>query len=280
VGSGVFVATVDAQPVQNAAASQTQATVSYLAGNPTHLAVTSVPGSAVAGGDFSVTVEAQDVNGNAAVVPQDTDVTLTLASHDGGGAAGALTGETATIAAGTSAVTFTGVEYTKAENITLTAARTAGDALATSAPSPSIAVGPAAGSGDASTLTPTSATLTADGSSQQVLTVQVEDAFGNTATSSGDTVTIAKQSGTGSISSAAYAGNGRYTATVTAPATAGSGAFVASVNGTPVKSGGASQTQSSIAYVPGPADASQSTLTPGTANLTVGGSTQVLTVQV
>src|SRR5207247_1387281 len=35
VGSGVFTATVDAQPVRNGTAGQTQATVAYLAGNPT-----------------------------------------------------------------------------------------------------------------------------------------------------------------------------------------------------------------------------------------------------
>ncbi|HEY6962615.1 MAG TPA: invasin domain 3-containing protein [Gaiellaceae bacterium] len=279
VGSGVFVATINGQAVKSGTAAQTQATVNYAAGNATKLAITSVPATASAGQDFSVTIEAEDANGNPAVVGQDTDVALALASRSGGGAAGSLTGTTSTIAAGDSSVTLSHVQYTKAEDVTLDATRTAGDALAAAPASTTISVGPGTASGATSTLTPTAATLTADGSTQ-VLTVQVEDAFGNALTSSGDTVTITRQSGAGSVGSAVYAGNGRYTATVTAPTTVGSGTFVATVNAQPVKSGTAAQTQSTVTYVPGPADAAHSTLTPAAANVTAGGSTQVLTLQV
>src|SRR5260221_232463 len=74
--------------------------------------------------------------------------------------------------------------------------------------------------------------------------------------------------------------NGKYTATVTSPTATGSGVFVATLGGSAVKSGTASQTQSTVTYTPGAADATQSTLTPTSASITANGSsTQVLTVQ-
>jgi uncharacterized Zn ribbon protein len=129
-------------------------------------------------------------------------------------------------------------------------------------------------------LTPTSASITANGSATQVLTVQAKDANGNNETSGGATVTITKLSGTGSIGSVTDNGNGAYTATVTAPTATGSGVFVATLGGNPVKSGTGSQTQATVTYVPGAADATQSTLTPTSSSITANGSaTQVLTVQ-
>src|SRR5438477_11205566 len=94
-----------------------------------------------------------------------------------------------------------------------------------------------AGAADAaqSTLTLTSATITADGSTTQVLTVTAKDANGNTLTSGGATVTITKQSGTGTIGGVTDNGNGTYTATVTSPTAAGSGVFIATLGGAAVK---------------------------------------------
>ena len=99
-----------------------------------------------------------------------------------------------------------------------------------------------------STLTPTSASITANGTSTQVLTVQAKDASGNNITIGSSTVTITKQSGTGTISAVTDVGNGTYTATVTSPTATGSGVFVATVGGSPVKSGTASQTQVTVTY--------------------------------
>ncbi|WP_411845027.1 autotransporter-associated beta strand repeat-containing protein [Roseibacillus persicicus] len=87
------------------------------------LAVTSVPATATAGSDFSVTVEAQDVNGNPLNVSQDTEISLSPSGS------GTLTGNTATILSGTSSVTLSTVQYTAAEDITLAAAQTSGDPL-------------------------------------------------------------------------------------------------------------------------------------------------------
>jgi hypothetical protein len=102
-------------------------------------------------------------------------------------------------------------------------------------------------------LTPTSSSITANGTATQVLTVTAKDANGNLETSGGSAVTITKQSGTGSIGSVSDNGNGTYTATVTAPTATGSGVFVGTLGGNPVKSGGASQTQATVSYLPGPA---------------------------
>jgi hypothetical protein len=100
-----------------------------------------------------------------------------------------------------------------------------------------------------STLTPVSSSITANGTATQVLTVTAKDANGNPLTTGGATVTITKQSGTGTISSVTDNGNGTYTATVTAPNSSGSGVFVATLNSNPVKSGSASQTQATVTYV-------------------------------
>ena len=112
-----------------------------------------------------------------------------------------------------------------------------------------ITAGPA--DATASTLIPVSGSITANGSSTQVLTVTAKDAYSNNVGVGGATVTITKSSGTGAIGSVTDNGNGTYTATVTSPVTVGSGVFVATLGGAAVKSGTASQTQSTISYIIG-----------------------------
>src|SRR5207253_33603 len=122
--------------------------------------------------------------------------------------------------------------------------------------------------------------ITANGTATQVLTVQAKDANGNSLTSGGSTVTITRQSGTGTITAVADNSDGTYTATVTAPTATGSGVFVATLGGSAVKSGTASQTTATVTYTPGPANATQSTLTPTSATISANGTaSQVLTVQ-
>ena len=110
-----------------------------------------------------------------------------------------------------------------------------------------------ANSADQSTLTPGSVTITANGTSTQVLTVTAKDANGNNMTTGGANVAITKSSGTGSIGSVTDNGNGTYSATVTSPSTIGSGIFVATLAGAPVKSGTASQTEATVTYIAGAA---------------------------
>ena len=71
---------------------------------------------------------------------EDTEIVLTTA--DG---TGVISGQTATITAGTSSVTLSGVQYAVAENITLVASQTSGDLLVPSAESSTITInaGPA-----------------------------------------------------------------------------------------------------------------------------------------
>ncbi|MDB4740528.1 hypothetical protein OAF87_01785 [Akkermansiaceae bacterium] len=99
------------------------------------LAITTAPASAVAGADFSVTVQAQDSNGAplAGGVSQDTVITLTTPSGTG-----VLTGNTATILTGTNSVTLPAVQYTVAEDITLVASQMGGDLLVQSSESSTI----------------------------------------------------------------------------------------------------------------------------------------------
>jgi len=129
-------------------------------------------------------------------------------------------------------------------------------------------------------LTPTSSSITADDVSTKTLTVQAKDANANNLTSSAGTVTITKQSGTGTIGAVTDNGNGTYTATVTSPTATGNGVFIATLGGAQVQGGAGSQTQATISYTPGSASAAQSTLTPTSASIIANGSsTQTLTVQ-
>ncbi|MHA8056932.1 invasin domain 3-containing protein, partial [Aquirufa nivalisilvae] len=124
------------------------------------------------------------------------------------------------------------------------------------------------------TLTPTTSTITADGLTTQVLTVTAKDANGNNIGVGGATVTITKLSGLGTISAVNNVGDGTYTATVTSPTSSGSGVFVATIGGTVVKSGGGSQTQSTITFAPGTAT---KLVVTGTGTQTAGG-TQTITL--
>ncbi len=104
-----------------------------------------------------------------------------------------------------------------------------------------------------STLTPTSSSIIANGSSTRVLTVTAKDQFGNNLTSGGPVGVISNLSGTGTISGTTNNGNGTYTATVTSPTSIGSGIFIATLGGNPVKSNTGSQTQATVTYIAGAA---------------------------
>jgi autotransporter-associated beta strand protein len=93
------------------------------------------------------------------------------------------------------------------------------------------------GSGTASaahsTLSPGLASLTANGTNTQVLTVQARDTNNVNVTSGGATVVFAV-SGAGTIGATTDHNNGTYTATLTAPSSAGLGTITATLNGTSV----------------------------------------------
>lgn len=116
--------------------------VSQSSAGADQLAIILAPPGAVAGTDFSVTVQAQDETGTPLVggVTQDTEIVLTSP-----GGTGILSGHTATILTGTNSIVLPAVQYTVAEDITLVASQTSGDLLIPSAESSTITVnaGPA-----------------------------------------------------------------------------------------------------------------------------------------
>lgn len=102
-----------------------------------------------------------------------------------------------------------------------------------------------------SMLTPVSSNLAANGTSNVSLTVTLYDTDGNVAAVPGQTVTITKQSGGGTLGSVSDNGDGTYTALLTSPTTTGTAVFVATVNGSQVQNNTGSQTQATITYVAG-----------------------------
>ncbi|MBK6489448.1 MAG: hypothetical protein IPF98_21920 [Gemmatimonadetes bacterium] len=276
VGSGVFVATLGGAPVQDGTASQTQATVTYTVGaaDAARSTLTPTSTSITASGTSTqvLTVTALDANGNALATG---GATVTITRQSGTGTISAVTD------VGNGAYTATVTSPTAVGNGVFVATLGGNPIQDGTASQTQATVTYTVGAADAarSTLTPTSASITANGTSTQLLTVTAYDANGNALASGGATVTISRQSGTGSISAVTDVGNGTYTATVTSPTAVGSGIFVATLGGTPVQDGTASQTQATVTYTVGAADAARSTLTPTSASITANGtSTEVLTV--
>ena len=177
-------------------------------GTASKLAILSVPTSATAGQNFSVTVQSQDTNGNPANVVQATGVLLASSGS------GTLSGKTGTINAGANSVTLTSVQDPKAETITLTASSTSGDNLSTSAASPSIQVN-AGKTNQSITFGPLANksygdppfTVSATASSGLPVTFSI---LPGPATIAGNTVTV---TGTGTVTvEAAQSGNTNYNA--------------------------------------------------------------------
>jgi hypothetical protein len=275
-GSGVFVATLGGSPVKSGTATQTTSTITYVPGpaDATQSTLTPTSASITANGTATqtLTVTAKDAFGNSET---SGGATVTITRQSGTGTISSVTDNgNGTYTATVTAPTATGSGVFVA-TLNGSPVKNGSGSQTTS----TISYVPGAADATRSTLTPTSASITANGTATQVLTVTAKDAFGNNETSGGATVTITRQSGTGTISAVTDNHNGTYTATVTAPTATGSGVFVATLNGGQVKSGSGSQTASTITYLPGPADATQSTLTPTSASITANGTaTQVLTV--
>ena len=159
----------------------------------TQLAVTSVNDGSnpTAGTGFSVVIQAQNSHGNATNVAVDTAVSLSRYSGTGT-LGGTLTG---TIAAGTGSMTISGVTYTKAESgVSLTVTRTSGDILSAGHGAP-FTVNAGAAAKLAFTTPPGLGTPGTPLTTQPVVTLQ--DANGNTVTSTVQNVTLAIQNNPG-----------------------------------------------------------------------------------
>ncbi|MBA9084868.1 acyl-CoA hydrolase [Fontibacillus solani] len=119
-----------------------------------------------------------------------------------------------------------------------------------------------------STIEVGNAILTADGTSQTLITVKLKDTQGNALTSGGATVVV--KSTLGTVSAVTDNNNGTYTAMLTAPTTVGTATISASVGGNPIAS------TSSVQFVAGASSAANSTIEVGNAILTADGTSQTL----
>ncbi len=123
-----------------------------------------------------------------------------------------------------------------------------------------------------STLSGTSATLVADGSDSEVITLQEVDGSMADITTGGDVVTMSAT--VGSLNAVTDNTDGTYSATLTSSTVAGAGNVTASINGVPITSDFA------VALVAGTADATTTTISAATSPITADGvTTSVITVQ-
>lgn len=131
---------------------------------------------------------------------------------------------------------------------------------------------PGAASAAASAISARESSITADGSSQTLITVQLKDAYGNDLTTSGGPVTISTTDGT--LGTVTDHGDGSYSAVLTASTAAGP----AVISG---KLSGISLTQTTtVHFVPGAASAAASAISARENSITSDGSSQTLiTVQ-
>ncbi|MFI2104620.1 invasin domain 3-containing protein, partial [Isoptericola sp. NPDC019693] len=114
-------------------------------------------------------------------------------------------------------------------------------------------------------------TITADGASTSIVTVTLQDAYGNPLTASGGTVTMATDAG--SLDEVTDNQDGTYTAELTSSTTAGTATLTFAVDGAEADK------SASVAFVAGAADAARSTIAADPTQLTADGtSTSTVTV--
>ncbi|MEX0742443.1 MAG: invasin domain 3-containing protein, partial [Phycisphaeraceae bacterium] len=194
IGSGVFVATLDGDPVQSGGVTQTEATVTYTAG-PAAGIVLIGPDDVVAGAiSDELTLTVVDAYGNPTVAGAET--VFSLSSTNGGTAtfysAGSNPLTQLTVGAGESSITFR-YRNTLASTHTVTATGASGNpALIAETADHDITADPAA---PAQLSLTGPASVAADVAGNFVLTV--EDAFGNATNVSADTTFALSSTSTG-----------------------------------------------------------------------------------
>lgn len=249
----------------------TSASVTVTAAAASKLVVGAI-GSQTAGAGFPVTVTLTDTYGNA-VNNTGATGTVTLTRGSGSGTVGGTV--SGTIAVGASAVTISGVTYSKAESgVTLTATGTGASSLVNGKTGTSGAFAVTSGAATSYAVSLSSATPTVGGT--VTVTAQLEDANGNAVATSGKTVTWSASASGGSFASATSTTNASGVATViyTVPTTSGVLRTITATDNTALTG-----TSSALTTQVGSATASQSTLTASSSSVTANGSTVTLTVQ-
>ena len=168
----------------------TSSTITVTAGAASALAVTVAPSNATAGSAITpaIQVTIRDAGGNTVT---SSTANVTLAITPGSGTAGAILSGTATQAAVNGVATFTGLSIDKSGTYTLTAT----SAGLTNAVTAGFTIAAAAPSKLGFTVQPTSVSVGA--SITPAVKVAIQDAAGNTVTTSTANVTIAITPGTG-----------------------------------------------------------------------------------
>jgi outer membrane protein OmpA-like peptidoglycan-associated protein len=282
-GTGTFSVTLKTAGGQDVTATSspltagTSADVTVGAATPSQLVVSTI-GQQTAGSAFSVTVTLADTYGNAAN-NTGADGTVTLSKATGNGTlGGTLTG---TMAVNSSAVTISGVTYSKAESgvsLSATGSGTGSAVLSKTGTSNTFAV--IAGSLAKYSVTLSSTTPVAGGT--VTVTAQAQDANGNDVAANGRTINWSASGTGGSFASATSTTNASGVATVvyTVPTTAG---VSRTVTATDAANSSYTGTSASLTTQVGGASAAQSTLTASSASsasVTADGtSTVTLTVQ-
>jgi adhesin/invasin len=252
-GANTITATIDGETV-----TSTAPTVTVVgAVDPTQSTVSVSPASIQLNGTTTVTLTANDANGN-----QETVGGSTVVFSLGSGAAQGTFGTVTDNGNGTYTATFTGT----AVGTNTVTATIGGQAVTTAAPTV-IVVGSVDPS--QSTISVNPASVQSGGSTTVTLTAV--DANGNQETVGGSTVVFSLGSGTaqGTFSSVTDNSNGTYTATFTGT-TAGANTITATIDGQTVTSAAPS-----ITVTPGPADPTQTTVSVNPASIQSGATTTV-----
>ncbi|MBD3920384.1 S-layer homology domain-containing protein [Paenibacillus sp. PR3] len=210
---------------------------------------------------------------NALTADGTSQTTITVTLKDAHGNAITNGGATVSVAATTGTVSTVADQGNGVYTATLTAPTTVGTSTISSminggaiASTASVQFVPGAPSTATSTVAVDDSTLTADGTSQAIVTVTLKDAYGNSIASGGATVAITASNG--SIGTITDKGNGTYTAALTAPTTVGTSIISATVDGSLITS------TASVNFVPGAASTATSKVTVGNGTLTADGTSQ------
>lgn len=189
-----------------------------------------------AGDSFSIEIKALD-GGNNLVTGFSGSVVLT--------SNGDLTGEPDTTANFTLGLLAShSVQLTSTGNLFIRAQETNGTVVSESN---TFNVSPAAADADSSIVTSDKSSITADGSSRAIITVQLKDRFGNNLEAGGDNVTLSTTAGT--LSSVTDNGDGTYFATLTSSTDTETAEISGTVNSNAITSGNAF-----VDFVPGGLD--------------------------